>query len=241
MRVPQSQTGEASIAYFDRLAGSYTDWTMDSGAFHERLDVFGRLIDQSRNEAPTDLAVDLGCGNGQLTETLHAAGFRVTAIDGSQEMLARAQSLLGGAAGVEFKREALPLRAGVVDELRGKVGLLVASSVIEYLNDDRLFLEQCRELVAPGGSALVSFANASSLYRRYERAIGPRGPQRGKIIEVQQRQHSEHDVEALARNVGLDIANVLYFGVPLRRPFGRFVRGRPPWLATLLLVRFHRP
>jgi 2-polyprenyl-3-methyl-5-hydroxy-6-metoxy-1,4-benzoquinol methylase len=241
MGVPQSKSADDPIAYFDRLAGSYSDWTMESGAFHERLDVFRHLIDQSRDEAPTDLAVDLGCGNGQLTKLLHAAGFRVIGIDGSQEMMARAQSLLGDAAGVEFRGEALPLRPAVVDELRGKVGLLVASSVIEYLSDDRLFLEQCRELTAPGGSALVSFANASSLYRRYERAVGPRGPQRGKIIEVQQRQHSQHDVEALGRRVGLDVANALYFGIPLRRPLGRFVRRRPPWLATLLLVRFQRP
>lgn len=230
-----------SIAYFDDLAGWYGAWTASrSPSFEERIRSFGKLIQRTRASAPTNLAVDLGCGNGELLEVLRSAGFRVIGIDGSGAMLRQAKARLDKTTAVDLRQELLPLRQVVMDELRGEVGLLVSSSVIEYIREDAVFLQQCRELLAPGGSALVSFANASSLYRRYERALGPRGPLRGQIIEVQQRQHSRRDVETLARAAGLDLIETVYFGTKLRPSIERFVRIRAPWLATLLLARLRR-
>lgn len=51
-------------------------------------DVLG-LIDA----APDSHVVDLGCGNGALSEKLLERGYRVTAIDASDEMLERARAL----------------------------------------------------------------------------------------------------------------------------------------------------
>lgn len=43
--------------------------------------------------APGSHVVDLGCGNGALSEKLIARGYRVTAIDASSDMLAQARAL----------------------------------------------------------------------------------------------------------------------------------------------------
>ena len=43
--------------------------------------------------APGSLVVDLGCGNGALSEKLLSRGYRVTAIDASEDMLAQARAL----------------------------------------------------------------------------------------------------------------------------------------------------
>jgi 2-polyprenyl-3-methyl-5-hydroxy-6-metoxy-1,4-benzoquinol methylase len=230
-----------SVAYFDEIADSYASWTFANAKFRERAKCFSAVIQKHRASVPTNLALDLGCGNGQLTRLASRAGFRVVGIDGSDQMLRRARAAVAASAhGVSFRQERLPLREEVVDEFRARAGLIVASSVIEYLEDDARFLSQCREILAPGGRALVSFANAASARRRAERLVGARGPLRGTIVEVQRHQHDVGQVRRLAEQSLLSIEDIAYFGFLFPRAAGRIVGKRRAWLAPMMLVCLHR-
>jgi 2-polyprenyl-3-methyl-5-hydroxy-6-metoxy-1,4-benzoquinol methylase len=239
-KASRSETTD-SVAYFDAIAGSYESWTASNLKFRERLRCFSALIQKYRESAPTSLALDLGCGNGELTRLTSRAGFQVVGFDGSGKMLRRARAAVSTSApDVSFREERLPLRREIVSEFRARAGLIVASSVIEYLEDDGLFLSQCHEMLAPGGRALVSFANAASARRRVERVLGARGPLRGTIVEVQRHSHDIEQVRRLAAASRLSIDDITYFGFVFPDLAARVLGKEPAWLAPLMLVCLRR-
>lgn len=245
-RMPQahSHTLKASgdpVAYFDEMAGAYASWTQTAGNFGERRELFAQRIRACHQSRPSDICLDLGCGNGELTLLAAQLGFQATGFDGSSKMIELAAGGAGDRGNVAFRRARLPLPEALIEELRATAGLVIASSVIEYLDADAIFLAQCAALLKPGGRALISFPNASSPWRRLERLIGARGPFSGTVVEVQRRHYRLADVEALAAGAGLTVQGAHRFGLPLSRILGRVMKRPPGWLATLMLVELRRP
>ena len=205
------------------------------------MTLFKRKITEIRGRTASDGAIDLGCGNGDLSLVCGQAGFTVLSIDGSAEMLRLARVRLA-AEGVPaaFRQDRLPLAADALGELEGTAGLVVASSVLEYVDDDARFLAQCRTLLAPDGHALVSVPNAVSPARRVERLLGDRGPLRGTIVEVQRHQYTALAITDLACRAGLSVEGIYYFALPWPRLLSRVTSSRRPRLATLMLGHFRR-
>lgn len=96
--------------------------------------------------------LDLGCGTGRHALRLAAAGARVTALDFSAGMLARARAR-HGAERVRFLchdlSEPLPFAEASFDRA-------VAGLVLEHLPDLAGFFGEIRRVLRPGGRALVS-------------------------------------------------------------------------------------
>ena len=94
---------------------------------------------------------DLGCGTGQLAETIAPYVGRVIAIDGSADMLDAARRRLAGAGNVEVRQgelEALPLNAGELD-------VATLALVLHYSPEPQRALEEIARVVRPGGRLLV--------------------------------------------------------------------------------------
>jgi SAM-dependent methyltransferase len=94
---------------------------------------------------------DLGCGTGQVAETLAPFVRRVVAVDASPEMLAAARARLEGAANVETRAgelEALPLADGELD-----AALLFL--VLHYVAEPAEALAEAARALRPGGRLLV--------------------------------------------------------------------------------------
>lgn len=230
-----------AVSFFDDNASRYSAWTRTGINFRDRMTLFTRKITEISGRTSSSRAIDLGCGNGDLSVVCAHAGFTVLSIDGSAQMLRHARVRLA-AAGVNaaFRQERLPLAGDALAGLAGSAGLVVASSVIEYVDDDACFLAQCRTLLAADGHALVSFPNALSPARRIERLIGDRGPLRGTIVEVQRHQYTASAVTELARGAGLSVGGIYYFALPWPRLVSRLTSSRRPRLATLMLGHFRR-
>lgn len=81
MSLPHSPDPYARIAEF---------YDLEHDGFEEDLDLYLNLA-----SIVGDPILELGCGTGRLLEPLVAAGHRVTGVDGSEPMLARAKSRLG--------------------------------------------------------------------------------------------------------------------------------------------------
>jgi SAM-dependent methyltransferase len=100
----------------------------------------------------TKKVLDLGCGTGRHTIPLAMAGASVVAVDGSDEMLARARHKLRGFP-VEWARHyfpnPLPLDSEIFD-------LVVLALVAEHLDDLRFVLTEARRVTKPGGRLLLS-------------------------------------------------------------------------------------
>ena len=100
---------------------------------------------------PTLTVGDLGCGTGQIAETVAPYVRRVVAVDGSTEMLDAARKRLGNVKNVDIRRgelEALPVKDGELD-------VAMLSLVLHYSPDPARTLEEVARVCRPGGRVLV--------------------------------------------------------------------------------------
>ena len=134
-----------SQAFFATAAG---DWDrLRSGLFGDTFYLWAvlGLID------PTLVVGDLGCGTGQLAETVAPHVGRVIAVDGSADMLDAARRRVGERPNVDIRQgdlEALPLQDGELD-------CAMLSLVLHYSPDPAMALAEVARVVKLGGRLLV--------------------------------------------------------------------------------------
>jgi SAM-dependent methyltransferase len=128
--------------------------TAAGGWDHLRGDLFGDefflwavlgLID------PQLVVGDLGCGTGQLTETVAPYVRRVISVDGSTDMLDAARHRLGAAKNVELRQgdlESLPIDSGELD-------VAMLSLVLHYSPAPARALAEVGRVIRKGGRVLV--------------------------------------------------------------------------------------
>lgn len=95
---------------------------------------------------------DLGCGTGQVAESLAPFVQGVIAIDESPEMIAAAAKRLDGIDGVDLRRgeiEALPLDSGSLDAA-------VLFLVLPYVAEPPVALREVARVLRPGGRLLIA-------------------------------------------------------------------------------------
>ena len=100
---------------------------------------------------PTLVVGDLGCGTGQLAETIAPHVKRVVAVDGSIDMLEAARTRLQELSNVDIRQgelEVLPLAAGELDAA-------MLSLVLHYAPDPALALGEVARVLRPGGRVLL--------------------------------------------------------------------------------------
>jgi SAM-dependent methyltransferase len=94
---------------------------------------------------------DLGCGTGQLAETVAPHVHRVIAVDASEDMLTAARGRLDKLSNVDLRKgdlEALPIPAGELDAA-------VMSLVLHYSPDPARALVEVARVLQPGGRVLI--------------------------------------------------------------------------------------
>ena len=100
---------------------------------------------------PTLVVGDLGCGTGQLTETVAPYVRRVISVDGSTDMLDAARHRLGAAKNVDLRQgelENLPIDSGELD-------VAMLSLVLHYSPAPPRALSEVGRVVRKGGRILV--------------------------------------------------------------------------------------
>jgi SAM-dependent methyltransferase len=125
----------------------------------------GRLVlDLIRSAAGTRTSIlDYGCGPGRLAHLMAKDGFAVRAVDTSPAMIAQALRL--DRTGLDLHFEAI---AGEGDALPAdSYDAIVCSSVIEYVVEPEELLRGFYRALRKQGVLVISFANKSSLWRRY--------------------------------------------------------------------------
>ena len=105
--------------------------------------------------------LDVATGTGLVAAALLDHGFRVTGLDQSAEMLARARTRFGdGVELVEASADALPFPAEAFDHL-------TFTYLLRYVDDPGATMAELARVVRPGGSiAMLEFGLPRGIWRR---------------------------------------------------------------------------
>lgn len=181
------------------MASPYDDeiWSLvpDWGPAHPPPEHLARFV---RSLGPAERALDLGCGDGRLSEQLDA--HHLTLADVSPQALARAHARLPDAATAELDPDApLPLPDGVFD-------LVLCAETLEHVRDTQLLLSEIRRVLRPGGRlALTTPAHGRAtalrmLVRGLEHELDPRSPHL--------RLFTRRSLSTLLDDLGFDVASL---------------------------------
>ena len=104
--------------------------------------------------------LDVATGTGLVAAALHGRGFRVTGVDQSPEMLARARARFDGDVTlVEASAEELPFDDGSFDHL-------TFTYLLRYVDDPGATLAELARVVRPGGTiAMLEFGLPGGIWR----------------------------------------------------------------------------
>jgi 2-polyprenyl-6-hydroxyphenyl methylase / 3-demethylubiquinone-9 3-methyltransferase len=153
---PDHNVDPAEIAKFNSLASRWWDPTGDFRPLHEinplRLDYI-----RQRSELRDKRVLDIGCGGGILTESMAAAGARVTGIDMADGPLAVArlhQAETGS--GIEYLQVPAEDHAA---ERADEYDVVTCLEMLEHVPRPSGVVSACATLVRAGGDVFFSTIN----------------------------------------------------------------------------------
>lgn len=156
------------LALFDSKAEGWPEKYAPDGPLAERLARMSALARQQT--CPGGSVLDLGCGTGELARALAATGLQVSAADISPQMLSRAKAA-DSANDVAWARldpgwAVLPFPAHCFDTV-------IATSVLEYVQDPARVLTECARVLRPGGVLLLTVPDVRHPVRWAECLVQP--------------------------------------------------------------------
>ncbi len=165
---PAGQDGsrDVNLEYYGTLSPGREDYWNKMAAPRFRVATLLRLL----AEQPADNLVDLGCGNGQLLAEIGSRfpGIGLAGIDVSPAQIELNRRSLPG---VDWHTLDLSRRGSVSPEMHGRFDVVVASEVIEHVQDPEAFLENAFHLAVPGRGRLL-LSTQSGVVRETERRVG---------------------------------------------------------------------
>ena len=156
MTTARQNVDPAELAKFDSFASRWWDTEGDFRPLHQinplRLDWIRQQVKLAGCKV-----VDIGCGGGILTESLHAAKATVTGIDMAEGPLAVARlHQLESGADVDYRQCTAEELAAAEP---GAYDVVTCLEMLEHVPDPSQVIRSCAELVKPGGHVFFSTIN----------------------------------------------------------------------------------
>ncbi len=165
--------------------------------------------------------VDVGCGTGRHALALDARGARVTAVDFSEGMLARARQKAGPGSRIRFVQHDLARPLPVPD---GSFDRVVCGLVVDHIRELAPFFRELRRVCVPQGFAVVSVMHPAMMLRGVQaRFVDPVTGLETRP-ESQPHQVSDYVMAALASGFRLDQLSEHSVGPELARRVPRALR-----------------
>ena len=156
-----------AIDFHSKTALEFDEKYKISLQFLHRFRVWTTLFEQY---VKSDMKVlDAGCGSGIFSIYLAKKGNTVTGIDGSEKMIELCNHrILENEVQVTFRQAFLPFEN--IDNY-GKQDVILCSSVLEYIFDYEIVIQQFKHLLNSKGLLIISMPNQNSWYRKVEKYI----------------------------------------------------------------------
>ena len=133
--------------YFDQVADR---WDNLQASFYSET-VRDRALATAAVRAG-DIAADIGCGSGFITEGLIRAGLHVIAVDQSEAMLAAMKRKFAGIAEVDYRcgeAEQLPVCDDAVD-------YVFANMCLHHVERPPMVIKEMARILKPGGTLVIT-------------------------------------------------------------------------------------
>jgi len=152
---------------FNNRATAWSELYRENQKLGWRLEEFYTSL--SKHVPQPAKVLDFGCGAGNLATSLYVRGYKVTACDIAENMIAEARQMFVATSiewvnlPTEWRR--LPFTDNAFDGV-------IASSVFEYLADLDLAFGELARVLRPGGVLVFSVPNMVHRERKFEQGIG---------------------------------------------------------------------
>ena len=135
---------------WDQAAAS---WDSSAAVIDYSERAFETLLERGTPDGwPRVSVLDFGCGTGTLSMRLARAGAQVTSLDTSPAMIAALNDKVADLAVTGITTLCAPLDAAIeAGQLTGAFDLIVASSVLAFVDDATAVLRSLRGVLAQGG------------------------------------------------------------------------------------------
>src|SRR5262245_6875082 len=207
--------------HFNRMAQTFITNYSNSPDFKERLEVWRRSIEKSVARIPAQsLCLDMGCGDGSISRYAARLGLRVIGFDQSEAMLALARRRAveeGVTSHTEYVPASLPFSEQLVKSYENSAGLIICSSVMEYIDDYEAVMCQFHRMLRNGGILLLSLPNRLSMQRIVERTIRRFVASRDSYLQHQRHQFDPNHVRRLLTELGYTAIEEEYYSLPLQK------------------------
>ena len=134
---------------YEALASSY-DGLMADGSYRKRAKYLDKLL--KKCAIPVHSVLDLACGTGTISCLLVAAGYQVTATDGSEEMLTQAMMKAGALEQPPlFLHQSMP-KTRLIEPVDAAVSTLDSLNYLTRPKDLQETFKRVYKYLKPGGS-----------------------------------------------------------------------------------------
>ena len=211
-------------AFHESIAATWSKG-YSRNVFKRRLLYFSRIFD--REVKAEQHWLDLGCGSGVLTVELLQRGAIVTAVDGSNAMLneAKKSAYSFPADRVEYIESDVTL-LGMIDDC--SFDGLLCSSVIEYLDNPNLLLQEAFRVLRTNGTLILSLPPKGSVIRTVQKIIrwGASffGLEKFTYLSVSTFEVNLENISHWVDGSGFSVERITPFDPLIPRAFFRFVK-----------------
>ena len=196
---------------FDRIAPHYAELYQGAGPLPHFYQTRLKLVSALLKRQQPGIVLDVGSGPGVIGDYLRPLGFRYVGADASVGMAHECRRRGGtdtGRFSAAARAEALPFADAAFDAV-------TVLGALEYMEAPESALAECRRVLRPGGTLVVSLLNRSSLYRWLTRVRQRRQPAGDPIAAVQ---FTRREAERALRRTGFEVRSVAYFDRELLPP-----------------------
>jgi SAM-dependent methyltransferase len=160
-----------TMSYFDRLSGRWEEKYSPAGSMQPRIERFLAVLKQ--RVPPPAAVLDFGCGAGDIAMGCAASGYRVWGLDQSRGMVERARARdFDRRIQLDVPLQLHPLQTSYEDAC---FDAILASSVLEYLEEPACCLRELRRVGRPGAWLLATVPNIGHRTRKVENVLKPLG------------------------------------------------------------------
>jgi 2-polyprenyl-3-methyl-5-hydroxy-6-metoxy-1,4-benzoquinol methylase len=194
--------------YFSETADEFDSGYAKSPVFKERFSVWTNLWPAYLPE--TGNILDLGCGSGVFSLALGSRGYRVTGIDGANNMISlcnkRKSELKDD--NVNFMLSKIPFDKTIFSH---PFNAVISSSVLEYIEDLDKVLADVYSILSTHGIFMVSMPNSRAFYRNLER-ISWKILRRPKYLEYVRHVVDRNEFNSKVCAFGFELLHSQYYG-----------------------------